>query len=96
MHIARSAIPQVLRELRRALIPGGRLLIAVHGGDGDLHVEEFLGQHVSLSATLFQPSEMEECLERAGFNIDDMCTREPYDFELQTQRLYFSTTSGKT
>jgi SAM-dependent methyltransferase len=92
IHIARSATPQVLRELRRALIPGGRFLIAVHGGDGDLHVEEFLGQHVSMSATLFQPSEMEACLERAGFNIDAAHVREPYEFELQTQRLHFSAT----
>jgi hypothetical protein len=84
-----------MRELRRALIPGGHLLIAVHGGNGDLHVEEFLGQHVFMSATLFQPSEMKEYLEGAGFNIDDMCTRKPYEFELQTQRVYFSATSGK-
>jgi hypothetical protein len=93
---SRPALPHVLRELRRALISGGHLLIAVHGGDGDLHVEEFPGQHVSISATLFQPSEMKKYLEGAGFNIDDMCTRKPYEFELETQRLYFSATSGKT
>lgn len=96
IHIARPVIPLVLRELRRTLIPDGRLLIAVHGGDGDLHVEEFLGQRVSISATLFQPSEMKEYLEETGFNINGMHTRKSYEFELQTQRLYFSATSGKT
>jgi uncharacterized protein len=93
---SRPAAPHVLRELRRALIPGGHLLIAVHGGDGDLYVEEFLGQHVSMSATLFQPSEMKEYLEGADFTVDDVRVRKPYDFELQTPRLYFSATSGRT
>ena len=47
---------------------------------------------VSINATLFQPVEMKEYLERAGFNIDVAHVLEPYDFELQTQRLYFLAT----
>lgn len=92
IHVARHDVHSVLTELQRILLPGGRLLIAVHGGEGDLHADEFLGLPVSINATLFQPVEMKEYLERAGFNIDAAHMREPYDFELQTQRLYFLAT----
>ena len=54
--------------------------------------DEFVRLPVSINATLFQPVEMKEYLERAGFNIDVAHVLEPYDFELQTQRLYFLAT----
>lgn len=88
IHVSRSALQRVLTEWRQTLIPGGQLLLAVHSGDGELHADEFLGHQVSLNATLFQPQEMTKCLERAGFLVDELHTREPHSFDLQTQRLY--------
>ena len=88
IHLARSAVPRSLDELMRVLRPGGVALISVHGGEGELHADEFLGQTVSIDASLFQPAEMQTLLEGAGFKVEEVLSRQPYDFEFQSQRVY--------
>lgn len=88
IHVARSVVPRVLDEMMRVLRPGGVALIAFHGGEGELHVDEFLGETVSIDASLFQPAEMRTLLGRAGFKVEEVTSREPYDFEFQSQRVY--------
>jgi SAM-dependent methyltransferase len=54
IHIPREGVPAVLREFRRVLGVGGRLLIAVHGGTGLLEENVILEQRVRYVATLFK------------------------------------------
>ena len=88
IHTARSAIPDALNEMNRVLAPDGVVLVAVHGGESEIHADEFLGRPVSIDVTLFEPAEIAAYLESAGFRVDEVLSRDPYDFEFQSQRVY--------
>ncbi|HEY7349833.1 MAG TPA: class I SAM-dependent methyltransferase [Ktedonobacterales bacterium] len=88
IHLSRSVVPQALAGFWRALRPGGRLLLAVHGGAGEVHSGEWFGKPVSIDATLFESQELAGYLGAAGFAVEESLARSPYDFEYQTQRLY--------
>jgi SAM-dependent methyltransferase len=88
IHLERSEVVNALIELARILTPGGRLLVAFHGGDGEVRAENWFGRGVSVDATLYQPAEMETSMERAGFDVEAITTRSPYEFEYPTTRVY--------
>jgi hypothetical protein len=74
------------------LIRGGRLLMTVHAGDGEVGRDEAYGKRVALVATLFSEDEVRAALTSAGFRIDELVTREPYPFEYQSRRIYATAT----
>jgi SAM-dependent methyltransferase len=88
IHIPRSRVPVALREMWRVLVPGGALLVAVHGGEGTLHADQMVGRPADLDATLFSLRELAAAMEAAGFSIVETHERAPYDGEHPTQRLY--------
>ena len=88
IHIPRARVPDVLRDMRRVLVPGGALLVAVHGGEGSLHADQMAGLPADLDATLFSLGELSAMLETAGFSIVEAHERAPYHEEHPTQRLY--------
>jgi SAM-dependent methyltransferase len=88
IHIPRAYVLRALREMRRVLVAGGALLLAVHGGNGTLHADEMVGQPADLDATLFQLSELSELLDQAGFAMVEAHRRAPYEEEHPTMRLY--------
>lgn len=90
IHIPREDVTEVLRELRRVLAPGGKLLLGFHQGEQVLRVEELWGKHVNLDFTFFTPAEMEAKLAEAGFTILEVIERPPYapEIEYQSQRAY--------
>ncbi|MCI0390734.1 MAG: class I SAM-dependent methyltransferase, partial [Acidobacteria bacterium] len=92
IHLPRKSVLHAIREIHRVLRPDGHLLLSVHGGEGEIHTDEFLGLPVSMDATLFQPDEMAGYVCQAGFSVDDITTRQPYDFEFQSTRIYISAT----
>jgi len=88
IHLERAEIASALTELARVLVPGGLILIAFHGGDGAVHADDWFGRGVSIDATLYRPAEMAAAMERAGFHVETIATRVPYDFEYQSTRVY--------
>jgi SAM-dependent methyltransferase len=92
IHLPRESVPRALQEIHRALRSDGRLLLSVHGGEGEIHTDEFLGLPVSMDATLFQRDEMAGYVSQAGFSVDHIATRQPYEFEFQSTRIYISAT----
>jgi SAM-dependent methyltransferase len=90
VNIAKSSLPAVFREMLRVLQPGGLLLLAFHIGDEVLTEEELWGYKISMQFHLFLTQEIQACLARAGFRIEDIVEREPYapDVEYQSRRAY--------
>ena len=88
IHIKREDVTRVLQEIKRVLTPRGRLFIAFHGGEGELHRDEWYGETVSIDFSLFQGSEMSGYLKAAGFEEIEVAERPPYEFEYPTSRLY--------
>ncbi len=89
IHIPRGDVVRALRELRRALRPRGLLLLAFHAGQEVRHVDEMMGQPVSIDFVFFERAEMEGYLYEAGFEVEQSLEREPYpDVEAQTRRVY--------
>jgi SAM-dependent methyltransferase len=92
IHLRREDVPHALSIWHAALQPGGRLLLAFHGGEGTLHRDLWFDKPVSIDVTMFSAEEMSRYLESAGFVVDEVVERPPYEFEYQTSRLYVSAT----
>jgi SAM-dependent methyltransferase len=92
IHCARPEFGRAVAEIYRVLVPGGRLLMAVHAGDGEVARDELYGKRVALVATLFSEDEVRAALTAAGFCIDAVVTRDPYAFEYPSRRIYAAAT----
>jgi ubiquinone/menaquinone biosynthesis C-methylase UbiE len=94
IHLQRPEVPQALQELSRVLHTHAPLLVAFHGGTGEVHTENWFGQGVSIDATLFTAEEMPGYLHQAGFQVEQVAEREPYEFEYQSRRVYILANKG--
>ncbi len=88
IHIKREDVTRALQEMNRVLTSGGKLFLACHGGEGELHRDEWYGQTVSIDFRLFQGDEMLGYLQTAGFVDIKIVERAPYEFEYPTKRVY--------
>jgi SAM-dependent methyltransferase len=95
IHIKREDVTRAFQEMSRVLTHGGKLLLSFHGGEGEIHRDEWYGQPLSIDFRLFQSSEMAVYLEAAGFQEIKIVEREPYEFEHPTKRIYISASNGK-
>jgi len=76
-------------EMKRALRPGGLVLVAFHVGEQVLHFDELWGQKVFIDFHLFRNREVANALRSAGFEIEKIIERDPYpEVEAQTRRAY--------
>jgi SAM-dependent methyltransferase len=88
-HLPRGALLPALTELRRVLRPRGVLVVATHLGEGDVHVDEFLGHRVTTFAgALHRREELSESLVASGFHVDLERQRGPRPHEYDSQRIY--------
>jgi SAM-dependent methyltransferase len=95
IHLQRPEVLQTLQELHRVLHARAPLLLALHGGTGEVHTENWLGQGVSIDATLFTAEEMTGYMHEAGFQVEQVTERDPYPFEYQSRRIYILGSTGE-
>jgi SAM-dependent methyltransferase len=79
IHIPRESVVSALRELKRVLKPNGLLLLAFHIGDEVVHLDEWWDKPVALDFVFFSLAEMEGYVREAGFVIEEVLERAPYE-----------------
>ena len=89
IHIPRDEVISALVEFKRVLQPAGALLLAFHIGEETVHLEEWWEQPVSVDFVFFQPDEMSDYLQTAGFEVEEVIERPPYEnIEHPSRRAY--------
>lgn len=89
IHLPRERIVAALREMKRVLKPGGLLLLAFHIGDDTKHLDTWWDKPVNLDFAFLQPSEVENFLREAGYELQETLVREPNpEVEVETRRAY--------
>lgn len=88
IHLPREQLPVAFTEFRRALAPGGDLLVSMHGGTGEFASGQFLGHAVEFRATLVGLDELVDLAKAGGFTVVESHARPPYEQEHPTERLY--------
>ena len=89
VHIPRPSLPDVFREMRRVLVPGGALLVAFHIGSELVHRDEWWGHAVSIDFLFFEMDEVTAALRSAGLVVERVVERDPYpEVEYPSRRAY--------
>jgi ubiquinone/menaquinone biosynthesis C-methylase UbiE len=88
IHIPKEYIKFAFKEFNRVLKKEGIILLAVHKGDSEEVVKEALGEKTNLFLSKFNEMEIIEYMTKSGFGFKFIETRQPYDFEFKTERIY--------
>ena len=78
----------IFKEFNRTLKKGGKLLLVVKHGDSEEEQVELLGFKTRIWFAHFSEGEIRDYLSQNGFMIKFLETRNPYDFEINNQRIY--------
>lgn len=88
IHTPKKFIGKIFQEFHRVLKPDGYLLVAVKAGADEGYVHEFLGIKTEIYFSLFHEKEIEGYFEKAGFVVDFLERRNPYNYEIKNERIF--------
>lgn len=81
-------VKRIFAEFRRVLKPDGYLLVAVKAGTTEGYNYDLLGIKTDIYFTLFTEEEINGYFQKAGFNLEFIEKRNPYDFEISNERVF--------
>ncbi|GAA1794743.1 class I SAM-dependent methyltransferase [Agromyces lapidis] len=84
----KALLPGTFAAWAAALNPGGRLLVVAKEGDADGVVADPLGSGIAVYWAEVTAAELAEAAEAAGFTVERLADRAPYEQEIASQRLY--------
>jgi len=88
IHTPKRFIGRIFREFHRVLKPDGYLLVAVKAGTDEGYIHEFLGIQAEIYFSFFHEKEIEGYFKKAGFALEFLERRNPYDFEIKNERIF--------
>ena len=81
-------VNKIFAEFRRVLKPDGFLLVAVKAGTTEGYVDDLLGIKTKIYSSLFTQEEIVSYFKEAGFALEFIEKRNPYDFEISNERIF--------
>jgi len=81
-------VSRIFSEFHRVLKPNGYLLVAVKAGITEGYIYDLLGIKTEIYFTLFTEEEIINYLKEAGFLLEFIDKRNPYDFEISNERIF--------
>jgi SAM-dependent methyltransferase len=89
IHVTGEDLTAALLEMKRALKPGGELLVTFHVGSEVIHLDEWWERKVDVDFVFYEPGEIERRLRECGLNRAETFVREPYEgVEHPSRRAY--------
>lgn len=88
IHTPKRQVSRLFDEFHRVLRPGGALLIAVKAGTTEGWMEDALDTGARIWFAYFTEEEIADHYREAGFRIEFMEQRKPYDTEIENERIY--------
>jgi SAM-dependent methyltransferase len=93
IYLSEGELSPALAEWRRVLHPGAPLLIAVHGGRGEDHFDDYRGIPIDITLRWRNPERFAAVVASSGFSVDALTVREPYAEEHPSPRVYVEATA---
>ena len=81
-------VHKLFNEFYRALKPNGHLLLAVKAGETEGYINELLGMKVNFYFSFFTKEEIVSYINDAGFTLEFLDQRNPYEFEISKERIF--------
>jgi len=88
IHTPKRLLSKIFEEFARVLKPDGNLLLAVKAGSDEGFISELLGIKTEIYFSLFTEKEIAGYFDKAGFMVDFLERRNPYDFEIKNERIF--------
>ncbi len=88
IHTPKRQIGKIFDEYNRVLKDDGTLLVVVKGGEGEGRIDSLLDLPVPIHFSHFNETELAAYIRESGFQLDFIKSRKPYDFEINSVRVY--------